>query len=177
MTERTRDGGEGQRPSIVVRAVEPRDVEELTALFSCPGVVAGTLQMPFVSVEARRARVGATDPQLHALVAVVGGVVVGSLTLHVQSRPRRRHAGEFGIAVHDDYQGQGVASALMDAMIDLADNWIDLRRIELTVFADNAAAVHLYQKYGFAIEGTAKDYAFRAGDYLDAYMMARLKPR
>jgi putative acetyltransferase len=61
-------------------------------------------------------------------------------------------------------------------MVDLADNWLNVRRIELTVFTDNAAAIHLYEKHGFVIEGTNRQYAFRDGQYADVYTMARLKP-
>jgi L-phenylalanine/L-methionine N-acetyltransferase len=42
------------------------------------------------------------------------------------------------------------------------------------VYTDNLAAVHLYRKFGFAIEGTCRAYAFRDGAYVDAYQMARL---
>jgi len=36
--------------------------------------------------------------------------------------------------------------------------------------------LHLYRKYGFVIEGTARAYAFRNGRYVDAYAMARINP-
>jgi putative acetyltransferase len=90
-------------------------------------------------------------------------------------RPRRRHVGDMGMMVRDDWQGKGIGSALMAAMVDLADNWLNLVRIELTVYTDNAAAVGLYQKFGFAIEGTLRRYAFRDGEYVDAYTMARVR--
>jgi len=48
-------------------------------------------------------------------------------------------------------------------------------RIELTVFADNPAAVALYKKFGFEIEGTGRNFALRNGEYVDAYYMARMK--
>jgi putative acetyltransferase len=63
----------------------------------------------------------------------------------------------------------------MAAMIDLADNWLGIHRIELSVYTDNAPAVHLYEKFGFAIEGTARQFALRGGEYVDAYYMARLR--
>ena len=65
----------------------------------------------------------------------------------------------------------------MAAMIDLTDNWLDIRRIELTAFTDNERAIALYRKFGFEVEGEAKSYAFRNGEYVDAYYMARLKPQ
>ena len=33
----------------------------------------------------------------------------------------------------------------------------------------------LYEKFGFAVEGTLHDYAFRGGHYVDAYLMARIR--
>ena len=61
------------------------------------------------------------------------------------------------------------------AALDLADDWLNLRRIELEVYVDNTPAVRLYERHGFAIEGTLRDYAFRGGGYVDAYAMARLR--
>lgn len=63
----------------------------------------------------------------------------------------------------------------MEALVNLAFNWLGLRRIELTVFTDNTAAVHLYEKFGFAIEGTARRYGLRNGEFVDAYHMALVR--
>ena len=60
--------------------------------------------------------------------------------------------------------------------MDLADNWLNLQRLELTVFTDNEPAVRLYKKSGFEIEGTLRRHIFRAGKYVDVYSMARLRP-
>src|SRR5215216_6062734 len=49
--------------------------------------------------------------------------------------------GNIGMAVHDDWQGKGIGTALMEAALDLADNWLNLTRIELRVYTDNAAGV------------------------------------
>jgi putative acetyltransferase len=43
------------------------------------------------------------------------------------------------------------------------------------VYTDNAPAIRLYEKFGFTIEGTLVDFAFRDGQYVDVYMMARLR--
>jgi putative acetyltransferase len=90
--------------------------------------------------------------------------------------PRRRHVGDIGMAVRDDRQRRGVGTALMHAAIELADGWLNYQRLELTVFTDNLAAMALYRKFGFAIEGTCRAYAYRNGSYVDAYLMARLSP-
>jgi putative acetyltransferase len=79
------------------------------------------------------------------------------------------------MAVHDDYHGRGVGTALMVACLDLADNWLNLHRVDLDVYVDNEPALRLYKKFGFVIEGRLVDYAFRDGAYVDVYMMARLR--
>jgi putative acetyltransferase len=77
--------------------------------------------------------------------------------------------------VHVDYQGRGVGSALMAAAIDLAENWLNISRIELEVYPDNAPALALYEKFGFEREGILRDFAFRDGQYVDSILMARLR--
>jgi putative acetyltransferase len=74
-------------------------------------------------------------------------------------------------------QGKGVGTALMQALVDLADGWLNVFRLELTVFVDNRRAIALYRKFGFEIEGTHKAYALRAGEYVDAHFMARIRPK
>jgi len=95
--------------------------------------------------------------------------------LHTSSKPRVNHRGEIGMMVRDDWHGKGVDTAMMRAVIDLADKWLNLARIELTVFTDNESVIALYRKFGFEIEGTHRKYAFRDGDFVDAYAMARIK--
>ena len=89
---------------------------------------------------------------------------------------RIRRAGAIGMAVRDDWQRRGVGSALLAAVVDLADNWIGYTRLELTVYTDNAAALALDRKLGFVIEGTLRHFALRDGDFVDAYTMARFAP-
>jgi putative acetyltransferase len=64
---------------------------------------------------------------------------------------------------------------MMQAATDLADNWLNLQRLELEVYCDNEPAVGLYKKFGFQIEGTMKGYAFRAGECVDVYAKARTR--
>jgi putative acetyltransferase len=77
--------------------------------------------------------------------------------------------------VHDDWQGKGVGTAFMLAAVDMADKWLNLTRLELEVYTDNESAVRLYKKFGFEIEGMMKRFAFRDGEYVDVYAMARFR--
>jgi putative acetyltransferase len=109
-------------------------------------------------------------------VAVVGDRIVGMVSVETfPNRPRRRHAGAIGICVHEEWHGKGVGTALMRAIVDLADNWLNLTRLELEVYADNEAAISLYERMGFEVEGTLRQHAFRDGQYVYSKMMARLR--
>jgi putative acetyltransferase len=160
---------------ITVRHTEPSDYPAVHAIFASPQVIWGTLQLPLPSAEQWRKRLAEPPEGMYSLVACADSEVVGQLGLHTSIRPRRRHVADLGLAVRDDWQGKGVGSALMQAAVDLADRWLNIERLELNVYTDNEPAVRLYQKFGFAIEGTLARYAFRDGGYVDAYMMARLR--
>lgn len=163
--------------TLTIRRVEPSDHEALQKIFAGPKVIWGTLQLPFPSVEMWRKRLEEAPNDVFGLVACAENEVVGQLSIHTSpNRPRRRHAAQIGMCVRDDFQGQGVGTALMQAATDMADNWLNLVRLELEVFTDNEPAVRLYKKCGFVIEGTLAQYAFRAGRYVDVYTMARFKP-
>lgn len=160
---------------IVIRAQEPEDLAALAEVYNQPRVVWGTLQTPFTGVAQRRERYG-SPPESHSrLVAVIGGKVIGSAGLHPGRHRRRQHAAELGMGVHDAYAGHGVGRALMAAVIDLADNWLAYRRLELTVWTDNDRAIRLYESFGFEREGVHRAYAWREGGYVDALAMARLR--
>lgn len=160
---------------IVVRSVEDSDAAAIHEILSCPGVIANTLQLPWQSFEHHRRWLDQRKSEDHFLVAVLDGRVVGNLGLGGAGRARRSHVASMGMSVHDDFQNRGVGNALMSAMIELADNWMAFERIELEVFTDNAAAIHLYEKFGFVIEGTARKYARRPGGFVDAHYMARVR--
>ena len=162
--------------TITIRRAEPSDYEAVQRILAGPKAVRGTLQVPFPSMESWRKRMAEPPEGFFSLLACVENDVVGQLGFHTfPNLPRRRHVGQIGMAVRDDWQGKGVGTALMQATVDLADKWLNLARLELTVFTDNAPAIHLYQKFGFVIEGTLAQYAFRDGQYADTYTMARLR--
>jgi putative acetyltransferase len=161
--------------------MEPDDYYAVWRILSGPKVVWGTLQLPYPSREQWRKHLLDPPEGLISLVACDednNNEILGQLSLQtLGNRPRRRHAGQIGMAVRDDQQGKGIGSKLLQAAIDLADNWLNLRRLELEVFADNTAAIKLYKKFGFRIEGAMKEHAFRDGEYADTCIMARLKPK
>jgi putative acetyltransferase len=160
---------------ITIRTADPSDAEAILKCYTAPLAARNTLQIPYRSLESVREQLTKSGEGDHLLVAEIEGEVVGVIGLHTSSRPRVNHKAEVGMMVRDDWKGKGVGAALMQAVIELADKWLNLTRIELTVFTDNESAIALYRKFGFEIEGTLRKYAFRDGEFVDAFAMARIR--
>lgn len=162
----------------LIRHVEPSDAAALQRVYSDESAYTETLQIPYPPVSRWIDRLANNDGSTIALCACADGELVGNAGLHTNLKlPRRAHAAGIGMAVLSQWQGKGVGTALMNAVVELADNWYGLARLELSVFTDNAVAIGLYKKFGFEIEGTLKKYAVRKGVLEDVYTMARLRPR
>lgn len=159
---------------LQIRARTATDVAGLADLHNMPGYRSGTLRLPYQSADDVRRAIEAQGSSVTALVAVMDGRIVGDVGLH-GFQGRRAHAGMIGMGVHDDYIRRGIGRALLGEIIVIAEDWLNLRRLELTVYTDNQPAIRLYERFGFQVEGTLRDYAYRAGRYVDAHAMARLR--
>ena len=163
--------------NYTIRPIGPEDAEGAAALRRMPGVFENTLGLPSYRTADSEAFIAGLGPDDHNFVAVLDdGTVIGCAGLTVCSNPRMRHVGAVGLFVHADYQGRGVGTTLMETLLDLADHWLMLVRVELEVFADNEQAIRLYEKLGFEKEGLLRMTTVRNGRYVDEYKMARIRP-
>ncbi len=163
-----------------IRPVQAGDGKGINALRTMPGVFENVLGIPSERIQRSEDFIQGMDQNNHQFVAVTKDaagqeLIIGTAGLSVYGSPRTRHSGGIGIMVHAGYQHQGVGTKLMEALLDMADNWLMLVRVELTVFTENARAQELYKKLGFEIEGTKRAAAIRCGKYADEYMMARIR--
>ena len=106
-------------------------------------------------------------------VAVDQGRVVGWCDVNPKTHETLRHSGVLGMGVAASHRGQGLGSALLRATLEAASAR-GIKRVELVVRTDNAAAIRLYEKSGFECEGRLRDYMIVDGRAYDALQMARL---
>ena len=91
----------------------------------------------------------AESPREIELLAVVDGKVVGTAGVDaVGSKYKVAHRAEFGISVLKEYWGLGIGRAMTEACIQCARD-AGYVQLELSVVADNARAVAMYQRGGF----------------------------
>ena len=109
------------------------------------------------------------------VVALAAGDVVGWCDLRPKSAPTLQHSAVLGMGIVAAWRGHGIGSRLLAATLDLALAR-GIRRAELIVRSDNAAAIRLYRRFGFTVEGTCVRYMCVDGIDYDALLMARLDP-
>src|SRR5580698_4469092 len=121
--------------AFTLRPLRVADAAQLHALELQPAMLRGHPHPPYPTLEKTREGIEKIALPEVAIAAMVGDILVGFGRL-VPGKLRRAHAGMIGLGVHEAWHGRGVGNALVAEMLDLADNWLGLRRVELYVFTD-----------------------------------------
>jgi RimJ/RimL family protein N-acetyltransferase len=163
---------------VRIRAAEPRDAEALTeladAVSSEPEAWLISTNGEWRSPADERRYLKALKRYPHAAVLVAetdDGRVVGRLSLSRDTHPASAHVADLGLMVAKDVRGRGIGSALLHAAVAWARG-NGVRKLELHVFPWNEAAIAVYEKFGFEREGFRKGHYNRAGEDVDAILMA-----
>lgn len=162
---------------IVVREADPGDADALVALLrdllAEPGMNI-PLQPDEMTHTVDSVRAALAEPRAIRLVATHDGVVVGELGLKpISARRALLHVATLGLSVARAWRRRGVGRALMAEGIARAPAR-GFSRLELNVYARNAAAIALYEELGFELEGRRRRFIRDGDDYLDDLLMARL---
>jgi RimJ/RimL family protein N-acetyltransferase len=109
-----------------------------------------------------------------AVETLVEGRLIGGVSLQ-DARPEYR-AATLGIALGDKtFWDGGYGTDAMRTVCRFGFEMMNLHRIELDVYADNARAQHVYEKVGFRLEGRRRDATFKYGRYQDVLVMGLLE--
>lgn len=111
------------------------------------------------------------NPTSIALIALVAGEIVASMNVGGMPRAREAHVAGLGISVRADHWRLGIGERLMREGIAFARGTGILRVMHLDVRADNAGAIALYERFGFAHVGIHKEAMCIGGQYHDLVLM------
>ncbi|HGJ3661423.1 TPA: N-acetyltransferase family protein [Streptococcus pneumoniae] len=166
---------------LLIREAEPKDAAELVAFLNRV-----SLETDFTSLDGDGIlltgeemeiflnKQASSDNQI-TLLAFLNGKIAGIVNITADQRKRVRHIGDLFIVIGKRYWNNGLGSLLLEEAIEWAQVSGILRRLQLTVQTRNQAAVHLYQKHGFVIEGSQERGAcIEEGKFIDVYLMGKL---
>lgn len=132
------------------------------------------MALPSLRLEQRLQPLSNLSENDHYMVAEKAGQVVGLAGLTVGTN-RLRHSSYLFVYVSSENQGQGIGTRLLQTLLDFSDNWLLLRRVELTVLTENVHARRLYERFGFFVEGCRKLSVISQGQFKDEWLMARYR--
>ncbi|KID42480.1 GNAT family N-acetyltransferase [Fructilactobacillus fructivorans] len=158
-----------------LRALEKTDLPKLHELFNDKPTMDYWFAEPYesmMSLEARYEREN-NDPTIRNFAIDVNGKFAGIVAL-IDINSRDRNA-EIEIALSDEFVGNGIAQEAFDACVKYGFETLNLHKIFLYVDVENKPAVHIYEKFGFKIEGTLKGQFYVNGKYRDVYWMAKFE--
>ncbi|MGI8686327.1 MAG: GNAT family N-acetyltransferase [Acidimicrobiales bacterium] len=111
-----------------------------------------------------------SNPLEGNFVADASGLVVGQIAMSL----RPYGVADVGMLVAAPWRGIGVGSALLGAGVDWARQ-AGAHKVALGAWPHNEAALALYRKFGFAVEGLLRrHYRRRNGELWDAVLMGLL---
>lgn len=160
---------------IHIRVVRASDAERIYEMGMQENVLPYVVYSPSTRFETIQEQYLHPNPHQHQFVAELDGRVVGLIGMMTYAG-RRSHIGYLYLYADQECHGQGVGSAMLTKILDLADNWLRLERVELTVLSSNPRAQALYERFGFAVEGRKVAANFAAGKFEDEILMARFRP-
>ena len=110
------------------------------------------------------------------VVAEIDGLIVGMARVRAGDLKRTAHFGEVdSVWVHCAWRRQGIGHALVDALVRWAEGNKGIEKLGLFVFSTSEAAIELYKRNGFIIEGRAtRDIKFGEDEYADTVIMGRM---
>ena len=149
---------DGMVADFAIVPLEPNDALQAHALMNHPDIAPWLDHAPWELAERRASsliRVYDCD-STHCFAAWLDSRLVGLCWLQTVARMRRRHVGEVWLAVTPDARGRGIGRGLLSQMVDTAERWLNLTRVQLTFFSAQApgsdAAQKLLHGCGFAPE-------------------------
>lgn len=114
-----------------------------------------------------------TKEGMRYLVARIDGKAVGGASIHPHT-DKGAHVADYGIFIQEGYRNLGLGTTLTRELIEIAKKQ-RLEILQLSVYATNNRAFHVYRKCSFRECGRlTRDVKFLDGTYTDRILMELL---
>ncbi len=167
--------------NLRLRAVEHEDVRLFLQWVNDPEVTRGlSMYLPISSVQEERWFDRLQERDLHERPLSIelqdgdGWKLIGNCGVFGIAWTHR--SAELGIMIGDkSVWNQGFGTQVMTLLLRHCFETLNLNRVFLRVYGENARARRAYEKAGFAVEGCLRQAVYRNGRYDDEYIMSVLR--
>ena len=116
-----------------------------------------------------------SDEHHPIIVGTINDVVVGYASLSpYRLKDAFKSTVELSIYIHQDYRGQGVATQLMERILEMAKADTMLHNVVSVITAGNEESTKLHNRFGFTYCGLTPEVGFKHGKYQDTETYALL---
>jgi len=163
---------------IYLRALEQGDATIFLPWVNDFDVIRNLVMHRPMSLEGEEAFIARVNEDKNVVVLAIvlkkDDRVIGNTALHA-IHPRNHHAG-FGIMIGDKREwNKGHGTEATRLIVRYGFETLNLNRIWLQVYEDNARAVRSYEKVGFRVEGKLREHLYRDGRFWDVLNMGILR--
>jgi len=102
-------------------------------------------------------------------------LIVGNIDICRVERPELDHTIQFGMSVRNGYRNSGIGTRLLERGLDWFYANAKAERMQLEVSDNNVAALNLYRKHGFVVEGIKRRALKKDTQYIDLILMSIVK--
>jgi len=100
--------------------------------------------------------------------------MIGSIT--IWKIDKTNHRGEIGYMLGPDFQGNGLMTEAIHAMLAYAFGTLHLHSLEANVNPDNAASIKLLERNGFVREAYFRENFYFEGNFEDSAIYSLISP-
>ena len=162
---------------LIIRSIAKDDVFTCLSIYNYEvehGVA--TLDLEPRTLEEWREWYNAHSDELHPIiVGTIDDVVVGYASLSpYRLKDAFKSTVELSIYIHKDYRGQGVATQLMERILEMAKEDTMIHNVVSVITAGNEESTKLHNRFGFTYCGLTPEVGFKHGKYQDTETYALL---
>ena len=162
---------------LVIQSITKNDISACLAIYNYE-VIHGvaTLDLELRTLEEWHEWYNAHSDEHHPIiVGTIDDVVVGYASLSpYRLKDAFKSTVELSIYIHQDYCGQGVATQLMEHILEMAKADTMINNVVSVITAGNEGSTKLHNRFGFTYCGLTPEVGFKHGKYQDTETYALL---
>jgi len=165
---------------VKLRAVEPRDIDQMlnwenhSANWQHSGTI-GPFSRNLMERYVENAHQDVYQAgQQRFMIEAKKDKTIGTVDIF-DFDPFHERAGVGILVGEEEYRKNGYATESLKLLVDYCFNYLNLRQLYCNILEENEASLRLFQKLGFEISGTKKDWIRSGKYYKNEYFLQLLR--